>query len=84
MQYGQKKRAYSVCKPTLDLIGAANFDECRSKKDINLTLEKAYVEYRKKLKTNDTARIKSVIKQGIVKDVRSIIVRNLAIQYREN
>jgi hypothetical protein len=61
------------------LIGISNFDECRNKKDLRFTLEKAYKKYEKDLKTKSTDRIKSVIKQGIVKDVRSIIIRNLAV-----
>ena len=84
MQYGQKKRRYSVKKKTIDLIGVSNFDECRNKKDLHFTLEKAYKKYQRDLKTKSTDRIKSVIKQGIVRDVRSIIIRNLAVQWREN
>jgi hypothetical protein len=84
MQYGQKKRSYSTKKTTLDLIGVSNFDECRNKKDLHFTLEKAYRKYERDLKTKSAERIKSVIKKGIVKDVSNIIVRNLAIQYREN
>ena len=84
MQYGQKKRNYSVAKKTIDLIGVSNFDECRNKKDLHFTLEKAYKKYQKDLKTKSTDRIKSVIKQGIVRDVRSIIIRNMAIKWRED
>lgn len=85
MCYGQKPRTYTkVAKPTLDLIGIKDFDKAKTKKDLNFDLEKAYKEYSVKLKTTDTKIIKQVIKAGIVKDVRSIIVRNQAIQYREN
>lgn len=61
---------------TIDLIGITDFDKAKTKKDLNFNLEKAYKEYQRRLKTTDTKRIKQVIKAGIVKDIRNVIVRN--------
>ena len=43
---------------TIDLIGVGNYDQCKTKKDLNFTLEKAYKRLRKRLHTTDDRKIK--------------------------
>lgn len=82
--FGDKKRSYSkVKKPTIDLLGVGNYDQCKNLGELNFKMERAHRRYVRKLKTRDNSRIRRVVELGLVRDVRSIIIRNSAIAWRE-
>ena len=78
-----KERTFGTVKPTLHKLGIENYDQVQKMDNLKFTMAQAHRTYCKTLLTENKERIRSVVRLGIVRDVRSINERQEARKYAQ-